>query len=281
MLGPRATPQLVTHFDHLWGLDRSLPLQYWLFLRRLLHGDLGTSLFYQVGVGRLVLDHITATLVLLLGTMLFSILLTIPLATLAAAQKGKLADQLVRGGVLIGLGMPPFWLGILLITLFSLRLRLFPVGGYGTTLLAHVHAIILPSLTMALVVAPILIRNLRVSILEVVGADYVVTAQAKGLSRSRIWIHHIGRNAVLPTVTLLGLSLGFLVGGTVVVESVFALPGIGNLMLQGVLTRDFPIIQGVTLVFAIGVIGVNLLTDLVYLAVDPRASLAVSNRRRA
>jgi peptide/nickel transport system permease protein len=166
--------------------------------------------------------------------------------------------------------MPSFWVGIMLILFLALKAGLFPVGGFGEGFVGHLHSMFLPALTVALFISPLLIRSLRASMLNVLESEYVTTARAKGLPRHRVLTHHALRNAVIPTITVLGINIGFLIGGTLVVENVFALPGIGNLMLTAIFNRDFPVVQGVTLVFAIMVITVNLLTDVSYALLDPR-----------
>ena len=172
---------------------------------------------------------------------------------------------------LVGLGFPQFWLGIMLLLAFGLHLgRRFPVGGYGNGVLGHLHSMFLPGLTVALAIAPILVRSLRASLLEVFESDYVTTARSKGLPERRVLVRHALRNAVISTVSVLGVNIGYLVGGTLIVEQVFALPGIGQLMINSIFQRDFPIVQAVTLVFAIMVVLVYLLTDVVHALLDPR-----------
>jgi peptide/nickel transport system permease protein len=270
MLGIRATPQAVQVLRHEWGLDQSLPVQYGLFMLRLLHGDLGDSLFYHLPTVSLIGQHLPVTLLLLFYAGVFSILITVPLASLAASHKDGWQDQLVRIFPLIGLGMPSFWIGNMLILLLALNVHIFPVGGYGQTLPQHLLSMVLPGLTIAVGIAPLLIRSLRASMLSVLEAEYVTTARSKGISSFRVLTRHVIRNAVLPTITILSINIGFLVGGTIVIESVFALPGIGNLMIQAILNRDFPVVQGVTLVFGIMVVIVNLSSDVLYSALDPR-----------
>jgi len=271
MLGTHSTPQKVALLHHEWGLDKPLPVQYWRFLGRMVHGDLGSSLFYSVPAGRLVVQRLPPTLWLIgLGT-LFSVLIAVPLAALAATKRGRLPDQIVRAVPLVGLGFPQFWLGIMLLLAFGLNLgRGFPVGGYGNGPLGHLHSMFLPSLTVGLAIAPILVRSLRASLLEVFESDYVTTARSKGLPERRVLVHHALRNAVISTVSVLGVNIGFLVGGTLVIEQVFALPGIGQLMINSIFQRDFPVVQAVTLVFAIMVVLVYLLTDVVHALLDPR-----------
>ena len=271
ILGNHATPQKVALLHREWGLDKPLPVQYWRFLERMVRGDLGSSLFYSVPAGRLVVQRLPPTLWLIgLGT-LFAVLIAVPLAALSATKRDRLPDQIVRAVPLVGLGFPQFWLGIMLLLAFGLHLgRGFPVGGYGHGVLGHLHSMFLPGLTVALAIAPILVRSLRASLLEVFESDYVTTARSKGLPERRVLVRHALRNAVISTVSVLGVNIGYLVGGTLIVEQVFALPGIGQLMINSIFQRDFPIVQAVTLVFAIMVVLVYLLTDVVHALLDPR-----------
>ena len=271
MLGVHATPSRVAALHREWGLDRSVPEQYWLYLKRLLHGNLGTSLFYRVSTASLIRGRLPVTLWLIAYGTLLSIVIALPLATLAATRKDKAADQAVRAVPLVGLGFPPFWLGIMLLLAFGLHLgRLFPVGGYGTGFIDHLHSMFLPALTVALGISPLLIRSLRASLLQVLESDYVTTARSKGISERRVLARHALRNAVVSTVAVLGVNIAFLVGATVVIEQVFALPGIGQLMLNSIFQRDFPVVQGVTLVFGIMVVVVYLATDVLHSLLDPR-----------
>jgi len=271
MLGVHATPARVAALHREWGLDRSIPEQYWLYLKRVLHGNLGTSLFYRVSTASLIRGRLPVTLWLIgYGTAL-SIMIALPLATFAATRKDRAADQAVRVVPLVGLGFPPFWLGIMMLLVFGLHLgRLFPVGGYGTGVLGHLHSMFLPALTVALGISPLLIRSLRASLLQVLESDYVTTARSKGLSERRVLARHALRNAVVSTVAVLGVNIAFLIGGTVIIEQVFALPGIGQLMLSSIFQRDFPVVQGVTLVFGIMVVLVYLATDVLHSILDPR-----------
>lgn len=269
-LGTRATPANIAKLHRQWGLDRPLPTQYALFISRLLHGNLGRSLLYGSPTARLISNDFPVTLWLLGYAVVLSVVISVPLAVIAAAKKDSLRDHAIRVGSVTGLGMPSFWVGIMLILLLGLRARAFPTGGFGTGLPGHVRSMFLPGLTIAIAVSPLLVRSLRASLLNVLDADFVVTARSKGISRSRTLFFHVLRNAVIPTVTLLGVNVSFLIGGTVVVEEVFALPGIGNLMLQAILARDFSVVQAVALIFAIMVVLVNLLTDILYAFLDPR-----------
>jgi peptide/nickel transport system permease protein len=271
MLGVHATPRRVAALHREWGLDRSVPEQYWIYLKRVLHGNLGTSLFYRVSTASLITGRLPVTLWLIAYGTVLSIVIALPLATLAATRKDRPADQAVRAVPLVGLGFPPFWLGIMLLLAFGLHLgRLFPVGGYGNGFVGHLHSMFLPALTVALGISPLLIRSLRASLLQVLESDYVTTARSKGLSERRVLARHALRNAVVSTVAVLGVNIAFLIGATVVIEQVFALPGIGQLMLNSIFQRDFPVVQGVTLVFGIMVVLVYLATDVLHSLLDPR-----------
>ena len=271
ILGNHATPQKVALLHREWGLDKPLPVQYWRFLERMVRGDLGSSLFYSVPAGRLVVQRLPPTLWLIgLGT-LFAVLIAVPLAALSATKRDRLPDQIVRAVPLVGLGFPQFWLGIMLLLAFGLHLgRGFPVGGYGHGVLGHLHSMFLPGLTVALAIAPILVRSLRASLLEVLESEYVTTARSKGLPESRVLVRHALRNAVVSTVSVLGVNIGYLVGGTLVIEQVYALPGVGQLMINSIFQRDFPVVQAVTLVFSIMVVLVYLLSDVAHALLDPR-----------
>jgi len=197
--------------------------------------------------------------------------IAVPLAAVAATYRDRVPDHVVRAVPLIGLGFPPFWVGIVLLLVFGLHLgRAFPVGDYGSGFVGHLHSMFLPALTVAFGIAPILIRSLRASLLEVLESEYVTTARSKGLPESRVLVRHALRNAVISTVTVLGVNIGYLVGGTLVIEQVYALPGIGQLMINSIFQRDFPVVQAVTLVFSIMVVLVYLLSDVVHAMLDPR-----------
>jgi peptide/nickel transport system permease protein len=271
MLGTRATPQRIALLHEEWGLDEPLPTQYLRFMGRLIQGDLGSSLFYSVPAGRLVLERLPVTLWLIgLGTLL-AVAIAVPLAAVAAAKRDRLPDHLIRAVPLVGLGFPQFWIGIMLLLAFALNAgRAFPVGGYGDGPLGHLRSMFLPGLTVALGIAPILIRSLRAALLEVLESEYVTTARSKGLRERRVLVRHALRNAVVSTVSVLGVNVGFLVGGTLVIEQVFALPGVGQLMINSIFQRDFPVVQAVTLVFAVLVVLVYLLSDIAHALLDPR-----------
>jgi peptide/nickel transport system permease protein len=272
-LGPHANRVSIAAFNNEWGLNKPLPVQYWLFLDRLGHGNLGTSLFYQSSVTSILENRIPVTLLLLLFGAIFSVILAVPLAALAAINPGKIIDQIVRFMGTIGLGMPSFWIGTTLIILFGLVFPIFPVGGYGQTWPSHIWSLMLPSITIAISIAPTLLRSLRTSLIEALGSDYVAFARAKGTSARTILLKYGLRNASIAAVSVLGINIGFLVGGTVVIENVFGLPGLGQLMVQSILSRDFPVVQAITLIFSVLVVLVYLLTDISYAILDPRVRL--------
>jgi peptide/nickel transport system permease protein len=253
-----------------WGLNRPLVSQYWLFLDRLLHGNLGVSLYYGGSASSLILNHLAPTLWLITYASVLAVLISVPLAMIAASRKDGARDHVVRAVPLAGLGMPQFWLGFLLIYAFAIRFRLFPVSGYGSGLFGHLRSMFLPSLTVALALTPVVIRSLRASMLNVLTSEYIVTARSKGVSPRRLFLRHALRNAVIPAVTVLAINIGYLVGATVIIEQIFAVPGIGQLMINAIFQRDFPVVQGVTLVFGVMVVLVYLLADLAYAALDPR-----------
>jgi len=270
ILGIHATPRAVAILHREWGLNRSLPAQYWLFLDRLLHGNLGYSLYYGQSVTSLVLSHLPPTLWLITYAGVLSVLISVPLAMIGASRPDALRDHVVRAVPLVGLGMPSFWLAFLLILIFAIKVQAFPVSGYGSGFFGHLRSMFLPSLTAALALSPVVIRSLRASMLTVLGAEYITTARSKGVSGHRLYLRHVLRNAVIPAVTVLGINIGFLIGTTVIIEEVFAIPGLGQLMINSIFQRDFPVVQGVTLVFAIMVVLLNLLADVAYAALDPR-----------
>jgi len=270
MLGERATDAAVARINHELGLDQPIYVQYGYFLRDLATLNLGTSIKYQVPVATLLGQRLLVSLSVVGVTLLLTIVIAFPLGVLAALKKDSLIDNAVRSLFVVLMLMPSFWVGILLIIFFSVQLGLFPVSGYGNGLLDSLHHLFLPALTIALAITPVLVRALRSSILDALSADYVRTARAKGLRESAVITAHVLRNALIPAVTLLGLSIGSLMGGTVILEKVFALPGAGALLIDSIGARDYPVVQAATMVFATMVILVNLVTDIIYSFLDPR-----------
>lgn len=273
VLGEHASDSAVNALKKQWGLSESLPAQFGHYMGDLVRGRLGSSYFYHEPVLSLIGQRIGQTAWLVLAASVFAVVLSVPMAALAASRRDRFADHAIRGVGVIGLGMPAFWIGIVLIEIFAINLKLFPVGGWGTSFWQHVKSLILPGLTAAFAIVPILVRSLRVGMLEVLESDFVASARARGLSERRVLFVHVTRNAVIPTITLLGLNIAFLVGSTVVVEQVFGLNGLGALLLDSITNRDYPVVQGLTLVLAIAVVLINLATDLVSARLDPRIRL--------
>ena len=272
ILGDRATDQKAAELREQLGLNRPVLEQYWLFVSGFARGDMGQSLLYRQPVGQLVLARVPVSLALAAYAMALAAIITLFFGIVAAVNKGRWPDQLIRVGFLFALTTPNFWFGILLILLFGLTLRWFPVAGFGETGPEHIWYLFLPALTLALQLSAVLIRNLRSQIILTLRSDYVRTARAKGLSETLVLLRHVLRNALLSTVTIFGLQFGFLVGGTIVVETVFALPGTGQLLVQSIAARDYPVVQAITVVSAVLVIVVNLAVDLSYSFLDPRVT---------
>jgi peptide/nickel transport system permease protein len=272
ILGDRATDQKAAELREQLGLNRPVLEQYWLFVSGFARGDMGQSLLYRQPVGQLVLTRVPVSLALAAYAMALAAIITLFFGIVAAVNKGRWPDQLIRVGFLFALTTPNFWFGILLILLFGLTLHWFPVAGFGETGPEHIWYLFLPALTLALQLSAVLIRNLRSQIILTMRSDYVRTAHAKGLSETLVLLRHVLRNALLSTVTIFGLQFGFLVGGTIVVETVFALPGTGQLLVQSIAARDYPVVQAITVVSAVLVIVVNLAVDLSYSFLDPRVT---------
>ena len=272
MLGPRATPERVAELRHALGLDEPLPTQYLTFLGGVVRGNFGTSLYYRQAVGPLVLERLPATIFLVAYGAVLALLIALPLGVIAAVRRNSWIDQAIRAVSLVTLAMPAFWLGVLFILFFGLRLGWFPVGGYGETFQDRLHHLFLPALTIALAMAPILIRSLRSAMAGNLRAQYATTARAKGLSERHVITGHVLRPSLISTVTVLGVNLGFLIGSTVIIETVFAIPGLGFLMVSSIQARDYPVIQAVTLVLAVLVVLINLGTDITYALLDPRVT---------
>jgi peptide/nickel transport system permease protein len=273
MLGIHARPEALAALRHQLGLDHPLWQQYLIYVSSLVHLDLGESLKFNVSVTSLLAERLGVSLFLIAYAAVLTAVVSLPLGILAAVRKDGPIDQVVRVVLMVTMVMPAFWLGILFLIVFSLRLGLFPISGYGDGLRDHLHHLFLPALTIALGIAPILVRSLRGSILEALASDYVRTARAKGMRERAVVLSHVLKNALIAPVTLFGLSIGYLMGGTVIVENVFSLPGAGQLLVDAIGARDYPVVQSTTLVFAALVILVNLATDLLYSFLDPRVTL--------
>lgn len=247
------------------GTDRPFLVQYGTFLAGLLHGDLGTSFRSGGPVSEEVARRFPATLSLALASLALSMILAIPLGVIAARRRGSGTDLSIRIFSLLGLSFPNFWLGIMLILIFAVRLRWLPPSGYSGP-----ESLILPGFTLGLILASTTTRLVRSSLLDVLGEQYVTTARSKGITERRVLYRHALRTALIPIVTYIGLQFGALLGGVVIVEQVFAWPGLGSLALNAISFRDYPMLQGTVTVLAIFIAAINLLVDLSYALLDPR-----------
>jgi peptide/nickel transport system permease protein len=265
MLGETALPADREALRHALGLDRPVFEQYGRYLYGLLQGDLGNSIHTRRPVAALLAERIPATLELTFASLLIALAISIPAGVLAAARARSWFDHSSMLGALLGVSIPNFWLGPMLIVLFSLQLGWLPASGRG-----GISHLILPAVTLGTALAAILTRMTRASLLEVLPKDFVQTARAKGLREVWVLMRHALRNALIPIITLTGLQCGALLSGAIITETIFAWPGIGRLILQAIATRDYPLVQGCVLVFALGYVGVNLVADLLYAWSDPR-----------
>lgn len=272
ILGDRALDADVTRINAELGLDQSLPVQFLHFLSATARGDLGLSIHLKVPVLDLIRQRLPVTMLLTGLAALIALLIAVPLAFLAALRRGGASDMAIRGAFQVGLSMPVFYLGLVLLIVFAAKLRWFPVGGFGDGFFDNVYHLFLPALTLALSLAAVLMRNLRAAILGVLGADYVEFARAKGLSSRVVLLRHVLRNALISTVALFGLSIGSLLGGAVITETVFAIPGAGRLMIDAIYGRDYPVVQGMTMALAVVVSLTFLATDILQAWLDPRVA---------
>lgn len=252
------------------GMDRSILVQFLDFLRHAVTGDLGTSLIQKAPVTELVLEKLWPTILLLLLSAVISILVAVPLSLLATFYRDRWPDHLVRLGSIVGFSMPPYWIGLLLVLFFGLGLGWFPISGIGEGTWDNLYHLLLPALTISMFLGPVLVQSLRASMLDVLTSEYIEVARAKGLSEWEVLTRHVLRNALIPVITVLAVNMSWLLSGVVVVEYVFGLPGLGSLLVRSVGYRDYPLIQGVALIFAMVVVLVNILADVSYMLVDRR-----------
>ena len=273
LLGIRATDASVALLRARLALDGPLDAQFLAYLRDALVLDFGTSIVHHAPVAELIGPRLLVTGSLLLYATAIAVAIAIPLGIWSAIRRNRLPDHAVRVLSMIAFAMPAFWLGLVLVLLFSLALGIFPTSTLGDTPAEWLRGLTLPALTIGLYLAPLLLRTLRSSVIEQLGMEHVEAARARGLSERRVVGRHVMRNSLIAMVTVLGVNIGFLLSGAVVVENVFALPGIGSLLVGSVVARDFPVTQTLVLVFGAGVLLINLLTDLSYAALDPRVRL--------
>lgn len=271
--GDNASPADVAAIRATLGLDQPILLQFMRWLGGILSGDFGQSFFFKKSVSELVLDRVEPTLALALAAITIAVLVAVPLGVLAAAKRGSVVDRLVMGFSVLGFSVPVFVIGYALTYLFAIKLGWLPVQGYqrlAQGLGGFLERLILPSVTLSIVYIALIARMTRTSVLEVLGEDYVRTARAQGLSPGAVLVRHALPNAAVPIVTVIGLGVALLIGGVVVTESVFAIPGLGRLTVDAVLARDYPTVQAVILLFSIVYVLVNLAIDIAYTALDPR-----------
>jgi peptide/nickel transport system permease protein len=260
-----ARPEDAENIRRGFGLDQPLYVQYLRFVERALQGDLGQSFKYRTNAMELVLDRLPRTLQLALASISISIVVAIPLGVLAATRRGRLPDVLATGFALLSISTPAFWLGLIAILVFADALRWVPASGAGTP-----QQLILPALTLSAYSIGLVIRLVRATMIDILRQNYIVAARAKGLSWVAVNYRHALRNGLIPTVTVLGLQLGALLGGSVVVETVFAWPGLGWLLVQSINSRDLPLVRAIVLVISLFFIAINLAVDLLYSTLDPR-----------
>ncbi len=271
--GDNATDQQVAEIRVKLGLTRPLPEQFVIWVGRVSHGDFGESFFFKKTVGELILERVEPTVALAVSTLVLAVLLAVPLGVLAAYLRGSWIDRAVMGLSVLGFSLPAFVIGDGLMYLFALDLGWLPVQGYhrlADGFAGFAERLILPSLTLALIYVALIARITRASVLEVLNADHVRTARAKGLAELPVLLRHVLRNAAVPIVTVIGLGVALLIGGVVVTESVFSIPGLGRLTVDAVLARDYPTIQAVILLFSLVYVLINLLVDVAYTILDPR-----------
>jgi peptide/nickel transport system permease protein len=268
MLPPDAGQAQIDQLKNTLGLDKPLIVQYGIYLKNLLHFDFGQSLRYFEPASNLLLEKLPATLKLALTALLISLCIAIPAGIIAALKKGSVIDQGIMLIVMAGQSMPVFWVGILLVMLFSIQLHWLPTGGYG-----GLKNMILPSIALGFNLMTLTTRLLRSSLIEVMETDYIRTARAKGLRLKAVITKHALRNSLLPVVTVVGLQLGAMLGGSVVTETVFAWPGVGQMLVQAIQYRDFPLVQATIVTLAGAFVFINLVVDILYVFIDPRIQL--------
>lgn len=272
MLHGRGSPEQIAALRTELGLDRPLLQQYGDFLLGMLTGDFGLSIIQRAPVAGLIVERLGVSLFLLGYATVLSVLIAVPCAVYAALRLDRPADHAIRLVGVVGFAMPPFWIAVILMYVFGLKLGWFPIAGFGDGLAEHFWHMTMPSVTVALFLAPILIQSLRAAMIEAMTADHVEVARAKGLAPRQVLLKHVLRNAVIPVITVLAVNIGWLLSGAVIVEYVFSLPGLGSLLVRSVSYRDYPVIEALAIVFGLIVLVVNLLADLGYMLADQRVA---------
>lgn len=274
ILGRRGSAEDIARLTAQLGLDQPIWRQYLSFLADVLQGSFGQSIAYRQPVGPLIAERLWPTLFLVGLSTILAIIMTLPLALVSALRRGTAADITIKVVFVALMSMPAFWIGVLLILWLGVIVPVFPVSGYGEGFLDRLHHLFLPAFVIAIGTTALTIRSLRSSLIGVIKADFVDTARAKGLrSRSVLW-RHILPNSLISTISVLGVHTSWVIGGTVVIESVFAIPGLGYLLVSSISARDYPLVQGLTITFAVLVVLINLVTDIAYALADPRVKLS-------
>jgi ABC-type dipeptide/oligopeptide/nickel transport system permease component len=270
ILGSSYTHTRAVAIDDFLGLNRPIWTQYGLFMSRLFHGNLGFSFFYNEPATTVIGQHVAPTLFLIGYSAVLAAVISFPIGFGSGLRRGGVLDQSSRIFFTVSFAMPAFWLGIILILVFSVHLHAFPISGFGSGFAGHLYYLFLPALTIALGFSTVLVRSLRAATIATLQAEFVDTARMKGIRWSQVLWRHVFRNAILAVVAVYGVNLAYLISMTVLVENVFSLPGLGTLLVSSVSQRDYPVVQGVTLLFAVLIVAINLLTDIVQAALDPR-----------
>jgi len=273
MLGPDATAQDIASLRARLGLDQPLALQYLYYFGQLLRGDLGQSIFLNEPVTAALVERAEPTFFLTVFSLIIASVIALPIGIYSAYRRGSLFDQAATALAMLAASIPSFWLGLILIQSFAVRHGIFPVSGYGgpgSSFVDRMYHLALPSIVLGVVSSALILRFTRASMLDVLGDDYIRTARAKGLIERKVILKHALKNALIPILTVIGLTAAVLISGAVVTETIFSLPGIGNLVVSAVLRRDYPVIQGALLVIAGLYVLINFAIDMLYLLVDPR-----------
>ena len=277
ILGSSYTHTRAVAIDNFLGLNKPIWTQYGLFMGRLFHGNLGFSFFYDEPATTVIGQHIAPTLFLVVYSAVLAALISFPIGFAAGLHRGGVLDQSSRIFFTLSFAMPAFWLGIIFILLFSVHVHAFPISGFGSGFIGHLYYLFLPALTIALGFSTVLVRSLRSATIATLQAEFVDTARMKGIPWPRVLWRHVFRNAILAVVAVYGVNLAYLISGTVLVENVFSLPGLGTLLVNSVSDRDYPVVQGVTLLFAVIIVAINLVTDIVQAALDPRVGQEIGS----
>jgi len=272
-LGETATPEQIEYYTQMFGLDQPLHVQYLRWIGGLLKGEMGRSITYSIDVKELLAKRVVCTLSVTLPAFFLSICIGVTLGVISATNRGKKLDSIITSCANVGIAIPSFWVGIILVYFFALTLKVLPVQGYTSFMenpIEYLRKLVMPVIVLSLGQIASLTRQTRSAMLEVVSQDYIRTARSKGITEKRVIYRHALRNALIPIVTLLGNSIGMLIGGTVIIENLFVIPGVGSLMMTSIINKDYMVVQNVTFIIALAVVLCNLFVDILYGYIDPR-----------